>query len=80
MIIAGDIYPIDICAHLPIVCEEKGLYYCFVNSRTALGNACGTKRSISALMVKKPVDELCDYKKIYDQVIEGLKNIHPYMQ
>ncbi len=31
--IAGDISPIDVVTHLPILCEDTGIPYCFVPSK-----------------------------------------------
>merc|ERR1711957_68915 len=42
--IAGDIYPMDVFAHVPCLCEEKDVLYCYVESRFDLGAACQTCR------------------------------------
>ncbi|CAE8602537.1 unnamed protein product, partial [Polarella glacialis] len=52
--LAGDIYPMDVFAHVPILCEEKGIHYCYVSSRHELGAACQTRRPISIVMVMEP--------------------------
>eukprot|EP00931_Biecheleriopsis_adriatica_P123055 TRINITY_DN98111_c0_g1_i1.p1 TRINITY_DN98111_c0_g1~~TRINITY_DN98111_c0_g1_i1.p1 ORF type:complete len:143 (+),score=33.07 TRINITY_DN98111_c0_g1_i1:65-493(+) len=76
--LAGDIYPMDVFAHVPLLCEEKGVYYCYVNSRHELGGACQTRRPISLVMVTEPKDD-ATYSKAYEQVLSGIKAIHPYM-
>eukprot|EP00418_Pyrodinium_bahamense_P032310 CAMPEP_0179138558 /NCGR_PEP_ID=MMETSP0796-20121207/66186_1 /TAXON_ID=73915 /ORGANISM="Pyrodinium bahamense, Strain pbaha01" /LENGTH=142 /DNA_ID=CAMNT_0020837861 /DNA_START=58 /DNA_END=486 /DNA_ORIENTATION=+ len=76
--LAGDIYPMDVFAHVPIVCEEKGVYYCYVASRHVLGGACQTKRPISLVMVLEPKED-ATYSKTYEQVLAGIKAVHPYM-
>merc|ERR1719270_580385 len=76
--IAGDIYPMDVFAHVPIFCEEKGILYCYVKSRHELGAACQTKRPISLIMVLEPKAD-ASYAKTYEQVQAGIKAIHPYM-
>ena len=43
-IIAGDISPIDVIAHVPILCEEKNIPYVYVPSKEELGEASSTKR------------------------------------
>lgn len=35
-VIAGDISPIDVIAHLPIYCEEQGIPYVYVTSKVWL--------------------------------------------
>jgi len=76
--IAADVYPIDIVAHLPILCEEKDVPYCYVKSRTELGAACQTRRSVSLVMVLAPKDDSA-FAKTYEQVIAGVKAVHPYL-
>lgn len=78
VIIAADIYPVDVVSHLPIYCEEKGILYCYVPSRQALGEACQTKRAASAVMVFEPQAGSV-YAKAYEQVSKGVKAINPYM-
>lgn len=36
-LIAGDIYPIDVISHLPVLCEEKDTPYIYVPSKHDLG-------------------------------------------
>jgi len=50
-IIAGDISPLDVIAHLPILCEDKGVPYIFVRSKDELGAAGLTKRPTSCMLV-----------------------------
>mmetsp|Transcript_18806 Transcript_18806/g.37939 ORF Transcript_18806/g.37939 Transcript_18806/m.37939 type:complete len:144 (+) Transcript_18806:73-504(+) len=76
--LAGDIFPMDVFAHVPILCEDKGIYYCYVKSRHELGAACQTRRPISLIMVMEPKDD-SGYAKTYEQVAAGVKAIHPYM-
>uniref|UniRef100_A0A7S1SEW4 H/ACA ribonucleoprotein complex subunit 2 n=1 Tax=Alexandrium catenella TaxID=2925 RepID=A0A7S1SEW4_ALECA len=76
--LAGDIFPMDVFAHVPIFCEEKGVYYCYVGSRHVLGGACQTKRPVSLVMVQEPPAD-STYSKTYEQVLAGIKTVHPYM-
>ncbi len=50
-IIAGDISPLDVICHLPIVCEEKDIPYVYVPSKAELGIAGATKRPTSCVMI-----------------------------
>ena len=59
LILAGDITPIDIISHLPVMCEDAQIPYVFVPSKEELGHASATKRPTSCVMVcpnlkKKP--------------------------
>ena len=38
VVFAGDVTPIEVMCHLPAVCEEKGLPYCYTPSRQDLGS------------------------------------------
>ncbi len=41
VIIAEDVQPEEIVAHLPLLCDEKKIPYVYVPSKKALGEACG---------------------------------------
>ena len=84
VILAGDISPMDILSHIPVLCEETGNAYIFVSSKDALGAASSTKRPTSCVMIvpdggkkKKgsseaaPKEEYAeDYTGIYNEVKE----------
>ncbi|KAF7332216.1 JmjC domain-containing protein [Mycena kentingensis (nom. inval.)] len=76
LILAGDINPIDIISHLPIMSEEAQIPYIFVPSKEELGNASSTKRPTSCVMVcpdgkkkGKTGEESEDYRELYDEVV-----------
>jgi H/ACA ribonucleoprotein complex subunit 2 len=50
-IIAGDISPIDVISHLPVLCEDKAVPFIFVPSKVELGAAAGTKRPTSCVLI-----------------------------
>jgi H/ACA ribonucleoprotein complex subunit 2 len=52
VIIAGDISPMGVIMHFPILCEDHGVPYIFVRSRAELGVAACTKRATSVVMLK----------------------------
>ena len=51
VILAADISPMDVISHIPVLCEDHGIPYVFVSSRTELGAAGSTKRPTSVVMV-----------------------------
>jgi H/ACA ribonucleoprotein complex subunit 2 len=53
-ILAGDIYPVDVISHLPVLLEENGIPYLFVPSKQELGAAACTKRPTSVVLVRDP--------------------------
>lgn len=67
-VLAGDVTPIDIYCHLPIVCEDKNIPYCFVQSKRSMAAALGAKRPCIVTLVT-PDDEYQDlYDKCYKKV------------
>ena len=74
MIIAGDIFPIDVMAHLPVLCEENNVPYIYVSSKEELGIAGATKRATSCIMVMDKVEE--DYKELYSEVLGEVKPLN----
>lgn len=63
---AADTEPLEILLHLPLLCEDKNVPYVFVESKVALGRACGVSRPVIACSVitqegsplVKQIDEL----------------------
>ncbi|XP_041368732.1 H/ACA ribonucleoprotein complex subunit 2-like protein [Gigantopelta aegis] len=71
MVIAGDVSPVDVISHMPLVCEESNIPYCYVPSKDDLGSACGSKRQTCMLLIKSHED----YQDIYDEAFEDLKSL-----
>jgi len=71
-ILAGDVFPIDVMSHLPILLEEHNIPYLFVPSKRDLGAAACTKRPTSCVLVKDSnegkdlMDALMEEAKAYD--------------
>ncbi|KAI1850519.1 hypothetical protein JX265_004229 [Neoarthrinium moseri] len=51
VVLAGDISPMDVISHIPVLCEDVNVPYIFVTSRAELGAAGATKRPTSVVMV-----------------------------
>lgn len=80
VIIAGDISPIDVISHLPVLCEDHDVPYVFVPSREKLGEASMTKRPTSVAMIVfggKTHDEKQaeDYKDLYNECYDEAKRL-----
>merc|ERR1712100_793593 len=73
-IIAGDISPIDVITHLPILCEEAGIPYIYVPTKQALGAASSTKRPTSCVLITCNNDS--SYKDAYDACSASIKESH----
>ncbi|KAI4867376.1 L30e-like protein [Hypoxylon rubiginosum] len=51
VILAADTTPLAILLHLPLLCEDKNVIYCYVPSKIALGRACGVSRAVIAASI-----------------------------
>src|SRR5438270_11170587 len=65
VIIAEDVEPPEVVAHLPILCEEHGAAYAFVPSRQDLGKALG----IDVTSAAASIIDAGDAQHIVDQII-----------
>ena len=75
-ILAGDIFPLDVISHLPLLLEEHDIPYLFVPSKQDLGAAAATKRPTSCVLVKVPKKEF-DAQDIYDAMMKEAKEYDP---
>ena len=71
LVMAGDINNIDLFCHLPLLCEESGIPYCFVPSKADLGGALGQQRHASMMMIK-PHEE---FQESYDEVVTSVQQL-----
>lgn len=79
VILAGDISPIELVAHIPILCENNGNPYIYVKTKDALGAASLSKKPTTILMLTRPSSshELKDeYKSLFNKILEA----NPYME
>ncbi|XP_057480099.1 H/ACA ribonucleoprotein complex subunit 2-like protein [Actinidia eriantha] len=81
-IIAGNISPIDVITHVPILCEESDIPYIYVPSKEDLANAGATKRpTCCVLVLTKPAkgelaqEEQEKLKSDYDQVVSDVSEL-----
>ncbi|RKO96931.1 hypothetical protein CXG81DRAFT_4590, partial [Caulochytrium protostelioides] len=51
VVLAGDISPVDVMTHVPLLCEEADVPYIYVPSKEELGLSGNTKRPSSCMMV-----------------------------
>ena len=76
-ILAGDIYPVDVISHIPILLEEKEIPYLFVPSKQDLGAAACTKRPTSVVLIKSPLPKEFDGQELYDKLSKEAKTYDP---
>lgn len=75
-ILAGDIYPLDVISHIPILLEEKDIPYLFVPSKQDLGAAASTKRPTSVVLIRTPNKDF-EAKDVYDTLTKEAKEYDP---
>lgn len=78
-ILAGDIYPVDVISHLPILLEESGIPYIFVPSKQELGAAASTKRPTSVVLVRDPKKAAKSFEAedLYNTLVDEAKSFDP---
>ena len=75
-LLAGDIYPLDVISHIPLLLEEKDIPYLFVPSKQDLGAAASTKRPTSVVLVRTPKKDF-DGKDLYDALTKEAQDYDP---
>ena len=71
VIIAEDVEPPEVVAHLPLLCEEQDAPYAFVPSKQELGKALGINTTSAATVIL----DSGDAQHIIDQIITSIKEI-----
>jgi large subunit ribosomal protein L7Ae len=72
VVMAEDVTPEEVLAHMPLLCEEKNIPYVYVPSKEELGNAAGLKVSTSAVAVVNPGKDKSGIENIVKK-LESLK-------
>jgi large subunit ribosomal protein L7Ae len=68
VVIAEDVQPPEVVAHLPLLCEERKIPYMFVPSKEKIGNAIGIDVPASAACVVKEGESVGLVKEIIGRV------------
>ncbi|KAJ3128124.1 snoRNA-binding protein [Physocladia obscura] len=84
VVIAGDISPIDVITHIPVLCEENDVPYIYAPSKQDLGASSNTKRPTSVVMIVAPSslknkDTAAEYKDSYDDLSTEVKELNEKM-
>ncbi|MCK4718408.1 MAG: 50S ribosomal protein L7Ae [Thermoplasmata archaeon] len=69
VVMAEDVSPEEILAHIPLLCEEKGVPYAYVPAKKQLGNASGMEKNTASIAILEPGKG----KDLLAGVIDGLK-------
>lgn len=54
VVMAEDVDPPEILAHMPLLCEEKGIPYAYVPSKQELGVASGLGKATASIAILDP--------------------------
>ncbi len=71
IVIAEDVEPPEVVAHLPIICEEQGAAYAFVPSKQDLGKSLGIDVTSAAAAIL----DSGDAQHIVDEVVASISKI-----
>lgn len=78
-VLAGDVSPIDVISHIPILCEKNKVPYIYIPSRQALGTASQTKRPTSVVILVEPPEDnkyAESFNKIRNVIIQYNDNLN----
>jgi large subunit ribosomal protein L7Ae len=71
VVMAEDVQPPEILAHMPLLCEERNISYAYVASKAELGNACGLEKPTASVAVT----EAGKAKPLIDSLAEQVKKL-----
>jgi len=72
VVMAEDVTPEEILAHMPILCEEKSIPFTYVPSKQERGNAAGLKVPTAAIAIVNPGKE----KTAIDNIVKKIETIN----
>jgi large subunit ribosomal protein L7Ae len=70
VLIAEDVDPPEVVAHLPLLCEEKKVPYVYVPSKERLGKAAGINVAAAAAVVIEPGQAAGDLEALVSKINE----------
>eukprot|EP00658_Telonema_sp_P-2_P053078 TRINITY_DN4149_c0_g1_i8.p1 TRINITY_DN4149_c0_g1~~TRINITY_DN4149_c0_g1_i8.p1 ORF type:complete len:142 (-),score=42.17 TRINITY_DN4149_c0_g1_i8:50-475(-) len=70
-VIAGNISPMDVISHLPILCEENHVPYIYVNAKEELGAAALTKRPTSCMLIAPKLKKDLESPEGFDELLKN---------
>lgn len=70
VVIAEDVEPAEIVAHLPPLCDEKGIPYIYVPSKRELGAAAGIDVGAAAVTIAEAGGATAAVKEIVERIQE----------
>jgi len=71
VVMAEDVQPEEILAHMPVLCEEKNTPYTYVPSKEQLGNSAGLGVPTSAIVIINPGKE----KDLVETIVKKIDEV-----
>jgi large subunit ribosomal protein L7Ae len=71
VVIAEDVEPPEVVAHLPILCDERGIPYIYVPSKSQLGSAVGIDVATASACITDPGEA----RDLLEQILSELSKI-----
>ena len=68
VVIAEDVDPEEVVMHLPMLCGEKNIAYCYVTTKKELGTAAGLPVTCAAVAIEKPGNAAELVKSVQEKV------------
>ena len=68
VVMAEDVSPPEILAHMPLLCEEKSVPYGYVPSKAELGMAAGIKKGTASIVIVEPGKAADLLKEIKEEI------------
>jgi large subunit ribosomal protein L7Ae len=68
VVIAEDVDPEEVVMHLPMLCGEKNISYCYVATKKELGTAAGLPVTCAAVAIEKPGNAAELVKSVQEKV------------
>ena len=64
VVIAHDVDPIEIVVHLPALCRKKGVPFCFIRGKAALGKLVHTKTATCVALTAVNTEDFADVEQL----------------
>ena len=68
VVMAEDVTPEEVLAHMPVLCEEKNIPYAYVPSKEELGNSAGLHVSTAAVAIISPGKDKASIENIVKKI------------
>jgi len=68
VVIAEDVDPEEVVMHLPMLCGEKNISYCYATTKKELGTAAGLPVTCAAIAIEKPGNAAELVKSVQEKV------------